>query len=144
MTQIINLLSFIKELLFNRGKKDGKKDHKSGFLHTLLLAVLAASLYGNYLLAGRVYEKTKQIISLKNEVQELRPMADKVAELQYINTALSNTIALLTGGTAALGRGKVPLPSPLPPQTPKEALMAPAPPPNNPQRQLPAKENKVE
>ena len=144
MTQIINLLSFIKELLFNRGKKDGKKDHKSGFLHTLLLAVLAASLYGNYLLAGRVYEKTKQIISLKNEVQELRPMADKVAELQYINTALSNTIALLTSGSAALGPGKTPLPYPLPPQSPKEALMAPVPPPSNSQRQLPAKENKVE
>ncbi len=144
MTQIINLLSFIKELIFNRGKKDGKKDQKSGLLHTLLIAILAASLYGDYLLAGRVYEKTKLVVSLKNEVQELRPLSDKVAELQYTNAALSHTISLLTGGVAAAGAGKCPSPFPTPPPSPKEAITLPTLPPNNPSRQPPAKESKVE
>ncbi len=139
MTQIINLLSFIKELVFNRGKKD----HKSGLLQTLLIAFLAASLYGNYLLAGKVYEKTKQVVSLKNEVQELRPIADKVAELQYTNAALSHTIALLTGASAAAGGKRVPPPLPLP-QTPKDVATVPTLPPNNPRNPLPAKESKVE
>ena len=144
MTQIINLLSFIKELLFNRGKKDGKKDHKSGFLHTLLLAVLAASLYGNYLLAGRVYEKTKQIISLKNEVQELRPMADKVAELQYTNNTLSDTIALLTGGVSASENKRRPSrPPPAPPPN-NETATVPSQPPTKPTRRPPVKEATVE
>lgn len=143
MTQIINLLSFIKELIFNRGKKDGKKDHKSGLLHSLLIAILAISLYGNYLLAGRVYEKTKQVITLKKEVSELRPLADMVEELQYTNAALSHTISLLTGGGATIN-GKRPAPLPLPHSPQNEAAILPVAPASNPSRQLPPKEAKVE
>lgn len=144
MTQIINLLSFLKELIFNRGKKDGKKDHKSGLLQTILMAFLAASLYGNYLLAERVYEKTKQVVSLKNEIHELRPLTAKVAELQHMNSALAHTISLLTGGAQAAGAtGRRPSRPPAPP-SPKEAFTLPTQPPPNPQRQPPAKEVPVE
>ena len=144
MTQIINLLSFLKELVFNRGKKDGKKDHKSGLLQTILMAFLAASLYGNYLLADRVYEKTKQVVSLKNEIHELRPLTAKVAELQYTNNTLSHTIALLTGGVSASENKRRPSrPPPAPPPN-NETATVPNQPPTNPQRQPPAKEVTVE
>lgn len=144
MTQIINLLSFLKELIFNRGKKDGKKDQKSGLLQTIVIAALAISLYGNYILVGRVYEKTKQLVSLKNEVHELRPLSGKVAELQYINNTLSHTIALLTGGVSASENKRRPSrPPPAPPPN-NETATVPSQPPTSPTRRPPVKEATVE
>lgn len=136
MTQIINLLIFLKELLFNRGQKDNRANNKAGLLQTALIAILAISLYGNYVMVQRVYTKTKEIIVMKHELKELRPMAERVKELQHINAALSQTLALLTEGRRPLKTPAAPAPSP-------EAPVPPAAPANKGPRQPPNKENTV-
>lgn len=135
MTQIINLLSFIKALIFNRGMKTDRRANKNSLLQTIFIAIFAVSLYGNYVLIGRIFDKTKQVVGLKNEVQELRPLAQRVIELEYANEVLRQTIILSTNG------GVQSASPPSPRRAPKDPAIQPNVVPNVPPRPAPVKEN---
>lgn len=124
MTQIINIITFLKELFFPMDRSETKRG-KHALRSFFITAALIASLGLNYYAVRGIYQVTYQSIQLKDEIRTLKPMAEKVKELERTNEILSITLATLAPerfATSAVGKahqpGRVPVKGKPPVTTP--------------------------
>lgn len=113
MTQIINLITFLKELFFGSDRNERRKGRHS-FRNLLFTAVLAASIVINYWAIQGIYQSTAKVVKLKVQVQELKPMVDRMQELERTNEILTYMLSTLAPGHLAAVMGKPGTPGPLP------------------------------
>lgn len=95
MTQIINIITFLKELFFPSDRNTHKKG-ANGLKSLFFMVTLLASLGLNYYTVRGVYTATYQTIALKEELKELRPLVEKAKDLQRTNEILTMTLTAMT------------------------------------------------
>lgn len=127
MTQIINLITFLKEWFFPSDRMERRKS-RSSFRGLMFTTCLAASLIVNYNLLSNIFTASSQTVKLKTELQELRPMAEKARELEKTNEVLRLTLFVLAPDKFPLtmGKGQAPNNPPLPVK-PKALPVGPSP-----------------
>ena len=94
MTQIINIIAFIKELLCGGRQENGKrKDHT--FRNLLLTAVCVCSFWINYITIREVFVVTTQVVKLKAQVKELKIIEARVVDLEKRNEILGIALSMV-------------------------------------------------
>ena len=98
MTQIINLIIFLKELLFGNdrvGPNNGGRDRrKRSFKSLFMLVIFMTSLGLNYYTVKGLYQSTTNNIRLKEQLRELVPLQERVTELELMNDLLTITLTM--------------------------------------------------
>lgn len=121
MTQILSLIVFLRELVFGR-VKNVHRTRGQLIRSSIVVAVLAASLYGNYLLTKSMYSITARSISLQRKMADYDLMKDKLA-LAESKIATYETVLGRFGDYFPMP----PVPAPVPPAPPAAPSKVPLP-----------------
>lgn len=81
MTQILNAIMFLRELVFGRAK-NVHRTRGQLIRSSIVVAVLAASLYGNYLLTKSMYSITAKSIMLQRKMTDYDAVKSKLALME--------------------------------------------------------------
>lgn len=105
MNQLLNMIMFLKELIFGR-VRTSQLTKKQIVRNLILIGVLAFSLYGNYVLVKSLYKSSAKYVNVREELDQCRLAA---VELQALRKQVTYYEALLFQNTHP-DRKPIPIP----------------------------------